>query len=142
MELKKSAHSVWRLEYHFVWIPKYRYKVLRGEVKIRLEELLREVMEYYPEFEMKKWGVVDDHVHLVISVPPKYSPAKVMQIIKANTSRKLLREFKVLRQRYWGGEFWSTGYFVSTVSEVNEETVMKYVEYQEQLDKAQLKLEF
>jgi len=107
-----------------------------------LEVKLDEVRKHYPEIEYRERSIQDDHVHLVISIPPKFSIAKVVQIIKANTGKALKDKFPFLRQRYYGrGGIWSIGYFVSTVG-LDEKMIKRYVQYQEKEDLGQAELAF
>jgi putative transposase len=90
------------------------------------------------EIEIVKGQVMKDHVHVCLSVPPKYSPAEVMKRLKGNSSERIFREFPEIRKRYWGQHFWSRGYFVSTVG-VDEEVIKRYIKSQQQVEN-QLKL--
>ena len=131
---------MYRCQYHIVWIPRYRYKVLVDGVAEYLRVKLGEVRKQYPEIEFVKVNVQTDHVHLIVSFPPKYSIAKVVQILKQNTGKALKDKFDFLRKRYYGsGGIWSVGYFVSTVG-LDEEMIMKYVEHQGKEDSGQAKL--
>lgn len=128
--------------YHIVWIPRYRYKVLVKGVDEYLMTKMDEIRKNYPEIDYIERNIQPDHVHLVVSFPPKYSIAQVVQIIKQNTGRALKDKFEFLRQRYYGrGGIWSAGYFVSTVG-LDEEMIKRYVRYQEQEDLGQAKLAF
>jgi putative transposase len=101
---------------------------------------LGEVRKCYPEIELVKVNVQADHVHLIVSFPPKYSIAKVVQILKQNTGKALKDKFDFLKKRYYGsGGIWSVGYFVSTVG-LDEEMIAKYVEHQGKEDSGQAKL--
>ena len=142
METRRQAHCVFRCEYHIVWIPRYRYKVLVDGVKEYLLCKLDEVRKYYPEIEYIERSVQPDHVHLIVSFPPKMSVAEVVRVIKANTAKALKDKFEFLRRRYYGrGGIWSIGYFVSTVG-LDEEMIKRYVCYQEKEDLGQAKLEW
>jgi len=126
--------------YHMVWIPRYRYKVLVKGVDEYLLKKMEEVRKNYPEIEYVQRNIQPDHVHLVLSFPPKYSIAKVVQIIKSNTGKAMWEKFDFLRKRYYGrGGIWSAGYFVSTVG-LDEKLIEKYVRYQEKEDLGQAKL--
>lgn len=128
--------------YHIVWIPRYRYEVLAKGVDSYLLIKLDEVRKYYPEIEYIERNVQPDHVHIVVSFPPKYSIASVVQILKANTGRALREKFEFIRKRYWGrGGMWSVGYFASTVG-LDENMIKNYVRYQEQEDLGQAQLAF
>jgi REP element-mobilizing transposase RayT len=97
----KTSHVVYRCEYHFVWVPKYRYRVLIGEVRERLREILRELCEWQ-EITILEGAIKEDHVHLYLSVPPKHSPSHVMKILKGKSAEYLAREYPELAKRYWG----------------------------------------
>lgn len=126
--------------YHIVWIHRYRYKVLVDGVDEYLKIKMDEVRKTYPEIEYLERNIQSGHVHIVISFPPKYSIAKVVQIIKQNTGRALYEKFEFIRKRYWDrGGIWSVGYFVSTVG-LDEKTILEYVKYQEREDLGQAKL--
>ena len=123
-----------------VWIPRYRYKVLVKGVDEYMMKKMDEIRKNYPEIEYVQRNIQPDHVHLVLSFPPKYSIAKVVQIIKSNTGKAMWEKFDFLRKRYYGrGGIWSAGYFVSTVG-LDEKLIEKYVEYQEKEDLGQAKL--
>ncbi len=142
MRTRRQAHVVYRCQYHIVWIPRYRYKVLTEGVSEYLKIKLDEIRKYYPEIEYVEKSIQRDHVHLLVSFPPKYSIARIVQILKQNTGRSLKEKFDFLKQRYQGrGGIWSVGYFVSTVG-LNEQQVKKYICYQEKEDLGQTKLGF
>ena len=123
-----------------VWIPRYRHKVLVKGVGEYLIQKMDEVRKKYPEIEYVQRNIQPDHVHLVLSFPPKYSIAKVVQIIKSNTGKAMWEKFEFLRERYYGrGGIWSAGYFVSTVG-LDEKMIERYVSYQEKEDLGQAKL--
>ena len=121
---------MYQCHYHFVFIPKYRKPVLRGEVGLRVRELIREICQTH-DIEIIKGHVRPDHVHLLLSVPPTMAPSRVMQAIKGKTSHHLLRDFRNLRKTFWGKHFWARGYFVSTSGNVTEEMLKKYIEEQD-----------
>ena len=126
--------------YHIVWIPRYRYEVLVKGVDEYLLKKMDEIRKIYPEIEFVQRNIQPDHVHLVLSFPPKYSIAKVVQIIKSNTGKAMWEKFDFLRQRYYGrGGIWSAGYFVSTVG-LDEKLIERYVRHQEKEDLGQAKL--
>jgi putative transposase len=141
MKIRFSAHGAYHHQYHIVWIPKYRRKVLKGEMKQFLEKRLFEIQEYHPEVEIEKFSIQVDHVHMVSVIPPKYSVSSVVGKIKANTSREIRIEFPWIKKVYWGKEFWSPGFFSSTVG-INEEIIKRYVEFQEKVDTGKMQLDF
>jgi putative transposase len=127
---RKTSHSTYDLKYHIVWITKYRKKVLKGEVGVKLRELIREICKGN-DIEILKGHVSVDHVHLFVSVPPHLSISKVVQYLKGKSSRKLLFAFKQLQQQFWGRHLWARGYFVASSGNVTDEVIMKYIEEQD-----------
>lgn len=113
MEIRSQAHCVYRFMYRMVWILRFRYKVLVKGVDEYLLKKTDEIRKSYPEIEYVQRNIQPDHIHLVLSFPPKYSITKVVQIIKSNTEKAMWKKFDFLRQRYYGrGGIWSAGYFV------------------------------
>ena len=141
MEIRLSAHGAYHHEFHVVWIPKYRKRILKGEVKCFVEKHIFDIQGYHPDIEIERYSIQSDHVHLIIIIPPKYSVSRIIGKIKANTSRELRDRIEEVRKIYQGNEFWSPGFFSSTVG-INEETIKRYVEFQEKLDKGQVQLSF
>jgi len=138
--MKTSAHAVYDLKYHFVWVPKYRKHLLVGDVAEAAKEILREVAEAYG-MEVDTLEVVDDHVHVFLSAPPRYAPARVMQIMKSISARELFARFPWLRRKLWGGELWGDGYFVRSVGDqVTADVIRRYIEYQKAPKDIQLEL--
>jgi len=136
----KSSHAVYHCEYHFVWIPKYRYQVLVKDMKSRLKEILTELCEWL-DIDILEGAIVSDHVHMYMSVPPKHSPSHVMKILKGKSAEYLRRDFPELNKKYWGLHIWARGYFVSTVG-IDREVIKKYVKEQQdkQIREDQLRL--
>jgi putative transposase len=128
MDYRTGSHTVYNIEYHFVWVTKYRYKVLTGDVAARVRELVRQTCEAF-EIRILKGVVSLDHVHILVSAPPTLAPSEIMRRIKGRSAAKLFEEFPVLRKRYWGQHFWARGYFCSTVGQVTEEMIMTYLEH-------------
>ena len=129
-EYRKGAHTVHDLKYHFVWVTKYRYKVLQGEIGIRARDIIREVC-MANEIIIIKGHVSADHIHLYVSAPPRLSVSKMMQYIKGKTSRRLQQEYPSLRKRYWGQHLWARGYFCATGGSVTDEMIQAYIEQQD-----------
>ena len=125
---RKSSHAVYRCEYHFVWVPKYRYQILVKEVKPRLKVILTELCEWL-DITIIEGAICSDHVHVYVSVPPKHSPATVMKILKGKSAEYLRKEFPELRKKYWGMHLWARGYFASTVG-VDRDIIKAYVKKQ------------
>ena len=129
-EYRRGSHTVYDIQYHFVWVTKYRYRVLRGEVAERARELIRQSC-MSRDIKIVRGHVSKDHVHLLVSCPPALSPSKVMQYLKGRSSRKLQEEFPHLKKRYWGQHLWARGYFCATVGAVTEEQIKEYIEEHE-----------
>ena len=127
---RTSAHCRFDIKFHFVWVTKYRKRVLTGEVGLRLRELVREICRTH-EIEILQGAVSANHVHVLLSCPPNLSPSKVMQYVKGKTSRKLLMEFRHLQKQYWGRHLWARGYFVASSGNVTDEVIMEYIRLQE-----------
>src|SRR5207247_3157464 len=112
-EYQHSAHAVWDIKYHLVWITKYRYKVLRGEVAERARDLLRQICAAR-EVRIIRGAVSPDHVHMLVVAPPQLAPAKLVQFLKGRSSRMLQGDFPHLRKRYWGQRLCDRGYACAT----------------------------
>ncbi|MBI2002946.1 MAG: IS200/IS605 family transposase [candidate division NC10 bacterium] len=140
MEIRLSAHGAYHHQYHLVWIPKYRRRVLKGALKDFLTKKLGDIREYHPAVEVEQVSVQSDHVHLVAVIPPKYAVSAVVGTIKANTSREIRQRFPEIKKGYWRNEFWSVGFFSSTVG-IDEAVIKRYVEFQEKVDTGQLTLQ-
>jgi len=141
MEIRYSSHGAYHHQFHVVWIPKYRRKVLTGELKQYLEQGLFDIQKFHPDIEIEAFSIQIDHVHLVMVIPPKYSVSSIIGKIKSNTSREIRKRFPWLKRIYWRNEFWSVGFFSSTVG-IDEEVIKRYVEFQEKVDKGTLQLDF
>lgn len=126
---RRGSHTVYQLHYHFVFIPKYRKPVLRGDVGMRTRELIRAICRAN-EIEILQGHIRPDHVHLLLSVPPDMAPSKVMQAIKGKTSNRLLSEFRALNKEFWGRHLWARGYFVASSGNITDDVIVKYIELQ------------
>jgi putative transposase len=133
VEYKKGSHTIYDIKYHFVWVTKYRYKVLDKSIGERLRELIRQGCQTMG-ITIVKGSVGKDHVHILVSCPTHLSPSKIVQYLKGRSSRLIQEEFPVLKKRYWGQHLWATGYFCGTVGAVTEETIKLYIENQEKQD--------
>ena len=121
-----GRHTVHDIKYHFVWVTKYRYKVLRGGLAQRLRELIRQGCEARG-ITIVMGHVGYDHVHLLISCPTDLSPSKIAQYLKGRSSRLIQDEFPELKKRYWGQHMWARGYFCATVGSVTDEMIREYI---------------
>jgi putative transposase len=126
---KSGSHTVWDCKYHIVWITKYRYPVLSGDVGERCRELLREIA-LSQEMTIYAGAINRDHVHMLIGIPPNLPVSKAVQFLKGKSSHKLLSEFAALRKKYWGQHLWGRGYWVVSSGNVTDDMWKKYIEGQ------------
>ena len=142
MECKKQGHSVYYIRYHLVIATKYRRKILKDGFGEYLKKLIVGIGRQLPEIEIIEVNTDRDHVHILLSIPPKFSISEVVKEVKAKTGLHMRRKFPFLDKVYRGkGGIWLRGYFVSTVG-VNESTIRKYIEMQGKEDSGQALLEF
>ena len=113
--------------------------ILKEEIKPFIAACLHEITQYYPDVVIDAYNIQEDHVHLVMVIPPKYAVSSIVGKLKTNSSRKARAQFPWLKDIYKGNVFWSPGFFSSTVG-VNEAQIKRYVELQEKVDKGQLQL--
>ncbi|MGW6301047.1 IS200/IS605 family transposase [Peribacillus butanolivorans] len=123
---KKSSHAVYDIKYHVIWVTKYRYKVMRGPIAVRVRKLIRQWCEARGITIMQE-SVGKDHIHLLLSCPPSLAPSKILQYLKGRSSRLLQDEFPELKKKYWGQHLWARGYFCVTVGTVTEEIIRNYI---------------
>ncbi len=135
MDYRYGSHTVFKIEYHFVWVAKYRYPVVKGDVGERVRELVRQTCEAF-EIRIVKGVVSKDHVHILVSAPQELAPSEIMRRVKGRTASKLFEEFPMLKKRYWGRHFWARGYFCATVGEMTEEMIKQYLEHHFEPDPA------
>ena len=142
MDYKKQGHCVYYNRYHLVLATKYRRKVLKDGFGDYLKKLVMGLGKQMPEIEIVEVNTDVDHIHILLSIPPKLSVSEVVKLIKAKTGLRMREKFPFLDKVYWCQPgIWSRGYFVSTVG-ISESTIMKYIEMQGQEDSGQAKLEF
>jgi len=128
---KKLSHVIYKCDYHIVWVPKYRYRILTGEVGKHVDQDIRMLNEWLG-CEVLELNVQIDHIHVIVSIPPKESISVYMGTIKGKIAIKLFKSYPVLKKKpYWGNHFWVRGYFVNTVG-LDEEMIRRYVKYQEE----------
>ena len=122
----KGQHTVYHHRYHIVWITKYRYKILRGEIGLRVRSVIAQVAEEKGVKIIN--GVLSaDHVHLFVSIPPHVSVSDFVKIAKGRSSRKIQQEFPELRKRYWGRHFWCRGFYSTTSGNITDEIINEYI---------------
>ena len=141
MELQRNTHHVYRLMYHFVWIPKYRHKVFCDPYR----EVLKGIIEkagYDYNIDIVELEIPEDHIHMVIRGVPKMSPSDVMQVIKSISAREFFKRYPDIKKKYfWGGKLWTQSYFVETIGNANEDVIRAYVrdqlvEYEKKEDRS------
>ena len=127
MQYDKGKHCVFYHRYHIVWSTKYRFKVLRGDLRLRIREIVRQVCAENG-VEIIKGVLSSDHVHMFVSVPPKLAISDLVRKMKGRSSRKIQQEFPQIRKRYWGQRFWGRGYFSTTSGAITQDVVLQYLE--------------
>ena len=130
MDSHSLSHTKWECQYHIVFIPKYRRKVLYGKIRADVREIVR-ILCKYKKVEIIEGAVCKDHVHLCLSIPPKISVSDFMGYLKGKSALMIFDRHPELGEK-WNREFWARGYYVSTIGNVNEETVKKYIREQEE----------
>ena len=128
------AHTKWMCKYHIVFSPKYRRKVIYNQIRKDVGEIIRTLCQY-KGVEIHEGHLMPDHVHLLVSIPPKYSVSSVMGYLKGKSALMIFERHANLKYKYGNRHFWCEGYYVSTVG-LNEETIKKYIAEQEQRDQA------
>jgi len=126
------SHTKWECKYHLTWIPKFRKKDLYGELRKHLGEAIRE-MARRSGSEVLEGHLMADHVHMLVSIPPKYAVSQVVGYIKGKTAIHIARELFGKKRNFTGEEFWARGYYVSTIGK-DEEAIRKYIKEQEKED--------
>ena len=127
MVYSTGSHSVYYHRYHIVWSTKYRYDVLRGELRFRIREIIRQVCREL-NVEIIKGVLSTDHVHMFVAVPPKYAISQVIQRMKGRSSYRIQQEFPAIRKRYWGRHFWAKGYFSTTSGNITDDVILQYLD--------------
>mgnify|MGYP001574451704 CR=1 FL=1 len=135
MELEHGLHNVYRIMYHFVWIPKYRHKVFTEPYRGMLKGIIQKAAYDY-DMKVEEIEVPEDHVHMVIKAEPRMSPSEIMRVIKSISAREFFKKYPKIKEEYfWGGSLWTNSYFVETVGNNDEKRVREYVRNQlEEMD--------
>jgi putative transposase len=129
-EYRRGPHTVYDIQYHLVWTTKYRYRILTGEIGIRLRDLIRQIC-MTREVVILKGHVSADHVHLLVSAPPHIAVSNMVQSLKGKSSRVLQMDYPSLRKKYWGRHLWARGFFCATVGAVTDKMVKAYIDQQQ-----------
>ena len=128
--LQKLSHTLYECKYHLVFCPKYRYRVLEGEIGDFVKNQVYSLSRQRELVNVMEINVQPDHIHTVMSIPPKYSVSEIMGYVKGKISLNMFHRYEKFGKRFWGRHLWSRGYCVSTVG-LNEEEIRKYVRWQE-----------
>ena len=125
----RLSQAIWHCKYHIIWTPKYRYKLCKGPIKDEVFNCIN-VFAGQNNCIVDELNIQDDHIHIIIGVPPKLSTLNLMGILKGRTAIRVFKKFPYLKKKpYWGNHFWSPGYCVDTIG-LDEEMIRKYVKYQ------------
>ncbi len=130
MDNYSLSHTKWSCQYHIVFISKYRKKIMYGKVKIDMREIIKTLCKY-KKVEIIEGAVCEDHVHLCISVPPKISISDFVGYLKGKSALMIHDRHPELASK-WNRAFWARGYYVTTIGNVNKETIKKYIREQEE----------
>ncbi|WP_250310987.1 IS200/IS605 family transposase [Rickettsia endosymbiont of Oedothorax gibbosus] len=125
-DYSKSSHTVFYHRFHIVWITKYRYKVLTGNLRIRIREIIAQVAEYLG-IKIINGILSADHVHIMAEIPPHISISQFVKAAKGRSSYKIQQEFPEIRKTYWGRHFWARGFFSSTSGNVTDDIINNYI---------------
>jgi putative transposase len=125
---RKGYHTTTRLSVHIVWVTKYRYPVLQGDIQRRCRDLIRQISDAL-DVQIMKGVVSKDHVHIHVEYPPKQSVSDMVKMLKGRTSRRIQEEFPELSKRYWGRHFWAVGYGAWSTGNITDEMVQEYLEH-------------
>jgi len=141
MTLRRTSHAVYDTRYHLVWTPKYRKWMLRGDLREYVRDLFYRIAEEFG-FEIEELELADDHVHVFLSFPPRYSIAKVVGLLKSISASEIFPHHPEVKRELWGGEFWKDGYFARTVGDkVTAEVIKQYIRHHRHEEKASSQLE-
>ena len=141
MKLYRTSHAVYDTKYHLVWAPKYRKWIFRVDIRERIKAIFIEISSNH-EFVVDTLEIAEDHVHIFLSFPLRYSISRVVGMLKSISASVIFREHPEVKQELWGGEFWEDGYFVRTVGDnVTAEVIRKYIEHHRNHDKSPEQLE-
>jgi putative transposase len=143
MTIRRTSHAIYDTCYHLVWCPKYRKKIFeREDIRERAVQVIRRICEEY-DFDIIDIQVETEHVHVLVSFPPKRSIGEVVRVIKSISARTLFREFPSLKGRLWAGELWEDGYFARTVGDrMTRDVIERYIEHHRDLKQGPAQLNF
>ena len=127
MSYSTGSHTLFHHRYHIVWAPKYRYKVLHGEVRTRVRDIIRQVCAEM-DVTIVSGALSRDHVHMFVEIPPKIAVSDFVRRAKGRSSRKIQQEFEHIRKRFWGQHFWARGYFSTTSGNITDDVILNYLD--------------
>ena len=127
MGYSTGSHTLFHHRYHIVWAPKYRFKVLHGEVRTRVRDIIRQVCAEMG-VTIVSGALSRDHVHMFVEIPPHIRVCDFVRMAKGRSSRKIQQEFEHIRKRFWGQRFWARGYFSTTSGNITDDVIMNYLE--------------
>ena len=130
----KLTHTIFECKYHVVFCPKYRFKIFKDEIVEYARKEIYQLCKQKELIEVLELNIQPDYIHLIISIPPKYSVSSIMGYLKGKLTLKLFDKYEKLGKRYWGRHLWSRGYCVNIIG-LNEEQIRKYVKWQEKKEK-------
>jgi len=140
MGYRRGAHTVFEIHLHVVWATKYRKSVLRGDVGLRVRELIRQLCRA-EDTDILKGHIAKDHVHLLLSIPPQVTISRLVGRLKGRTSFAVLNEFAHLRKTFWGRHVWARGYFCCSSGNVTDEVIKQYIENQDHEEDGDFRVE-
>ena len=140
-EFKKLSHTLYQCQYHVVFCPKYRYRILANDVAAYTANEIHALCRQKDLIDVVELNVQPDHVHLLLDVPPKYAVSSVMGFLKGKLALRLFQKYQRFGKQFWGRHLWSRGYCVSTVG-LDAERIRKYVKWQERRDRQDDQLSF
>ncbi|MFA6259752.1 MAG: IS200/IS605 family transposase [Candidatus Peribacteraceae bacterium] len=132
LDTEHTSHTTYRIAYHFCYIPKYRKMVLKKGLDTDLWKLNEQIASHY-DMKILEQEIMPDHVHLLVSAPPRLAPSRIAQIFKSISARELFKKHPELRKDYWGGKLWTDSYFVETVGSKRLDSVKDYIRNQRQM---------
>ena len=136
MGLKRTSHAVYDTKYHLVWAPKYRKRIVAEDLQQEVKNIFQEIAIHH-DFEIDTLEVVEDHIHIFLSFPPRYSIAQVVGMLKSISASVIFAKHPEVKQKLWGGEFWEDGYFARTTGDkVTQEIIRRYLRYHRTKEKA------
>ena len=133
-QFKRLSHSLYECKYHIIFCPKYRHRIFKEEIAVYTQQQIEELCKRKEDVEILELNIQPDHVHLVLSLAPKYAVSEFMGYLKGKLALRLFQQYEQLGKRFWGRHLWATGYCVSTIG-LDEDKIRKYVKWQEQQEK-------